>query len=162
MLYRAAFNKFVVFFGAFSFVWSADVYAIGDPGTTRKSADIFMEPESASGIIGKLNPKESVLVGPREGLFYELLEPEPGWVKFIAIKLDESSAQRSGLAGLASGREGKGNSVASSGVRGLGAETIATASPDFRELDLMKAASANLILLADNAEDQYREIPLIK
>ena len=55
-----------------------------------------------------------------------------GWLKASSVSLGVGS---SGLTGLGSGREGKGNIVSTSAARGLSSKELVAAKPDFSQVD---------------------------
>lgn len=100
-------------------------------------------------------------VGERKGLWLKIEEPSAGWLKLTEVKFKETSSG-GGLTGLASGRQATGNSVASSGARGLGAELLETSLPDFEELEKLKAFESTIDSEQFFAGLEIRKIPELK
>jgi len=103
----------------------------------------------------------SLMIGERKGLWLKVEEPSAGWLKVTEVKFKEKSSG-GGLSGLASGRQAAGNSVASSGARGLGTELLETSQPDFDELEKLKAFESTIDAEQFFADLETREVPELK
>jgi hypothetical protein len=114
--------------------------------TARKPSAIRAEPNPAAAVVSDLQAGESLVLGSRKGLWYAVTKPSDGWIKMTDVAI-ESSDGASPLAALASGRRGSGNTVSSSGARGLDGAAITTGEPNFdavAELSELSEAGTNL------------------
>jgi hypothetical protein len=105
----------------------------------RSQADLLSAPKISSEKVLILEVGVPVTTGSRRGLWIEVLEPLPGWVKLRHLRRTSGSKTSSSLNALQSGRRGVGNAVSSSGVRGLDSEMITLSAPDYSALEDYKA-----------------------
>ena len=102
------------------------------PATTNKKAPIRAAANSGSATVSTVDKGADLSLGSRNGIWYAVQSPVEGWVKITDVTIPSAGGDgSSGLAGLVSGRMGSGNSVASSGARGLDGDAISTGQPDF-------------------------------
>jgi hypothetical protein len=133
----------------------------GTDATARKSSAIRAEPKAAADEVQALQKGDSLVLGSRKGLWYAVTEPSEGWIKMTDVAI-ESSGGASPLAALASGRRGSGNTVSSSGARGLDGAAITTGEPNFEavaELTALSEADTGVgdDFFADQAEREITE-----
>ena len=105
----------------------------------RSQADLLSAPKISSEKILILEVGVPVTTGLRRGLWIEVLEPLPGWVKLRHLRRISGSKTSSSLNALQSGRRGVGNAVSASGVRGLDSEMIRLSAPDYGAVEDFKA-----------------------
>lgn len=105
----------------------------------RSDTQLLSAPKvSAEGVLW-INAGMPVTIGARRGLWVEVIEPMPGWLKLRQLKRNVVSVKSSSLRALQSGREGAGNAVSASGVRGLDSEMIKLSEPDHSAVEDFKA-----------------------
>lgn len=130
--------------------------------TARKNTTIYSAPDKNSEGVAKIKKGAELSLGERQGLWYVVETPHSGYVKMTDVAV-ATEGKSIGLAGLASGRSGAGNSVAATGVRGLDAEAVVTGDPDFEAASQMNDLSAD-----DESMDEFfsdaeeREVPARK
>ena len=83
--------------------------------------------------IGSVSIGSEVEFKQRKGLWAEICTGDVcGWLRITAVDLkNQQGPTQTNLASLKSGREGVGNAVSSTGVRGLDAESIDVGNPDY-------------------------------
>ena len=129
--------------------------AWGQVSWVRKETVLLAEPKASAAALGPLSPETRAIIQRRKGLWLEVrVGEELGWVKLSAVRFDESTNFKTSLTNLRTGREGSGNNVAATGVRGLEAETLSLAEADY-------AAFARLIQI-DRETDLIEELGKIK
>ena len=110
------------------------------PATTNKKAPIRAAANSGSATVNTVDKGADLSLGSRNGIWYAVQSPFEGWVKITDVTIPTAGGDgSSGLAGLVSGRMGSGNSVASSGARGLDGDAISTGQPDFEAVQELSA-----------------------
>ena len=110
--------------------------------TTRDSATLMSAPSARSDGLVSVPKGAEISLQARKGLWAEVCYQEVcGWLRVTSISRDaaNNSSSSTSLAALKSGREGAGNAVSSTGVRGLDAESIAVDQPDYEALAELKA-----------------------
>jgi len=110
--------------------------------TTRDSAMLMSAPSARSEVLVSIPKGAEISLQAREGLWAEVCYQEIcGWLRVTSISRDSAnnSSSATSLTALKSGREGAGNAVSSTGVRGLDAESIAVDQPDYDALAELKA-----------------------
>ena len=117
--------------------------ANAEEAVVRSQAVVFSAPKGGADKIVSLEAETRVETGVRRGLWVELIKPSQGWVKLRSLKMGTTGtgSTSSSLSGLKSGREGVGNAVSASGVRGLDAEMIKLSDPDFQALEEFKKSA---------------------
>lgn len=99
---------------------------------TRKEVKLLTAPEISARMIAQLSTDEPVNIVTRKGFWIEVNAGQhTGWLKLSALRFQKNTNYRGSLARLESGRKGAGNNVASTGVRGLEANVLALATPDY-------------------------------
>ena len=151
------FNFFCLFILICSFTdVSADSSALRQ-AEAKRDCSLRATPSAKAESLGSVDSGASLQVGERKGLWLKIESPSEGWLKLTEVKFTETSSG-GGLSGLASGREATGNSVASSGARGLGTEQLETAEPDFEELEKLKEFESTIDAEEFFASLEIREI----
>ena len=139
---------------------SADSSALRQ-AEAKRDCSLRATPSAKAESSGSVDSGASLQVGERKGLWLKIESPSEGWLKLTEVKFTETSSG-GGLSGLASGREATGNSVASSGARGLGTEQLETAEPDFEELEKLKEFESTIDAKEFFASLEIREISEFK
>ncbi|MFL2843185.1 MAG: hypothetical protein ACJ0BQ_02405 [Coraliomargaritaceae bacterium] len=120
------------------------------------------KPSSSGEVLKSIEPGDVYIVSERKGLWIKMESPYEGWLKLTDVKFLELNTT-SKLSGLASGREASGNSVATSGARGLGSEALETSLPNFEQLQKLKLFKSTINSEQFFSKLQIRTIPqLIK
>ena len=122
-----------------SLVWVASFSVLGD--SARDSAMLMSAPSARSEGVASVPKGAEISIQARKGLWAEICYQEVcGWLRVTAVSRDaaNNSSSTTSLAALKSGREGAGNAVSSTGVRGLDAESIAVDQPDYAALAALK------------------------
>ena len=127
----------------------------------KRDCSLRATPSAKAESLESVDAGTSLMIGERKGLWLKVEEPTAGWLKLTEVKFKETTSG-GGLSGLASGREATGNSVASSGARGLGAEQLETSQPDFEELERLKTFESSIDAEQFFASLEIREIPELK
>jgi len=127
----------------------------------KRDCSLRATPSAKAESLGSVDSGTSLMIGERKGLWLKVEAPNAGWLKLTEVKFKETSSG-GGLSGLASGREATGNSVASSGARGLGTELLETSEPDFNELEKLKAFESTIDAEQFFADLEPREVPELK
>lgn len=89
-------------------------------------------------VVAELRPGTTVIYIGRRGFWVNIeVAGSKGWVRITTLNIKDDG-KGAGLAALASGRGATGNVVNTSGTRGLSAEELNLAQPDFKELEALK------------------------
>jgi hypothetical protein len=131
-------------------LWVAWVFAMGmgtafagEAGSALKGTEMRAEPYRDAKQVGSLASGDKVEILRREGGWYEIKSSKgSGWVHMLNIRRGDAtkrSIDAQGIAGLATGRRGTGQVVATTGVRGLTEEELKKAK--FNESELKKVES---------------------
>jgi hypothetical protein len=115
----------------------------GNPGTALKTDEIKAEPFRDAKTVGSLATGDTVeILGQRSGWFQVQSAKGTGWVRMLSVRRGEARKRRGEVGevfGLATGRAGTGQVVATTGIRGLGEEDLKAAK--FSEIELKTAES---------------------
>ena len=123
--------------------------------TVNKKASVRAEASSSGDTVATLDKGASITVGSRSGIWYAAQSPAEGWIKITDVTIPNKGDGSSAQAGLVSGRMGSGNSVASSGARGLDGDAVVTGKPDFEAVkELYALQNSGDSLGADFFDDQ--------
>ena len=123
--------------------------------TVNKKASVRAEASSSGDTVATLDKGASITVGSRSGIWYAAQSPAEGWIKITDVTIPNKGDGSSALAGLVTGRMGSGNSVASSGARGLDGDAVVTGKPDFEAVkELYALQNSGDSLGADFFDDQ--------
>lgn len=114
--------------------------------TLRRDAELGDSPQPGATVVANLAAGASVSVKQRKGLWAEACaEQLCGWIRVTSLAMARTApTTSSSLAGLKSGREGAGNAVSSSGVRGLDATSIELSKPDYAALAALESAQVRV------------------
>jgi len=97
--------------------------------------------DPASKSLGRLPAKSPLKILKREGFWIQVESSgSRGWIKASTATMGSAS---SGLSGLSSGREGKGNIVSTSAARGLSSKELVAAKPDFNQVEELQRNSVD-------------------
>lgn len=108
---------------------------------TKAKVDLRGAPDSASKVVGSLQPETSVKIIKRQGFWLEVeSKGAKGWVKAASISFPTST---SGLSSLKTGREGKGNIVSTSAARGLSSKELVSAKPDLEQVRRLESLAVD-------------------
>jgi hypothetical protein len=124
--------------------------------STREDVMLMSAPSARSEGVASVPKGAEISIQARKGLWAEGCYQEVcGWLRVTSISRDgaNKSASTTSLAALKSGREGAGNAVSSTGVRGLDAESIAVDQPDYAALAELKTRRVTGTESADFAAD---------
>jgi uncharacterized protein YgiM (DUF1202 family) len=138
---------------AFLVIWAfaGDAAFAAETGTALKAAEIKASPYRDAKIVGSLAKGDKVDLLARQGGWYQVKSSKgQGWVRMLSVRRGEARARSIGtgeLVGLASGRAGTGQVVATTGIRGLNEEELKKAKYNESELKQMESFAAT----SDNA-----------
>ena len=114
---------------------------------TRTETDLLAQPKASSPTITRLMSGTQAVVQNRRGIWIEIQSNAVvGWVKLSDVRFKENANFKSSLAKLKTGREGSGNNVVTTGVRGLGSEALELARPDSEAVSKFKLVYSNIAL----------------
>lgn len=115
----------------------------GEPASALKRAEIRAKPYRDAKQVGSLERGDEVEILKRQGGWYEVKSVKgSGWVRMLDLRrgaVTKRSIDAEGVLGLASGRSGTGQVVATTGIRGLTEEELKRAK--FNESEIKKAES---------------------
>ena len=123
----------------------------------NKKASIRAEASSSSEAVTSIDKNSDISLGSRNGIWYAVQSPAEGWIKISDVTFPNNDDGSSALAGLFSGRMGSGNSVASTGARGLTSEDVVTSTPDFEAVEELNALQNSGDSLGDDFFDDQEE-----
>ena len=129
-------------FGALTVLAAVLLSLSADAAYTRKSTSLLGAPARSADVVANLEPGTELTVIEIKGIWVKAsIDDKEGWIRKLHIS-DTAPAGGSGgsslgdAAGLATGRKGSGNVVTTTGVRGLDAEQLKSAS--FNEQELLE------------------------
>lgn len=102
-----------------------------ETGSALKNDSIRFEPFSDAKVTGSLNRGDSIEILGKKGAWLQVKSKSTsGWVRLLSVKRGNSSTsnQMGGVLSAASGRAGTGQVVSTTGIRGLSAEDLKSAS----------------------------------
>lgn len=114
-------------------------------GTTLKADSLRAEPYADAKTIGTFAKNQKVEILGKQGAWLRIKTPKStGWVRLLSVKRGTTTtgSQTSGVLGVASGRAGTGQVVATTGVRGLSEQELKSAK--FNESEIKKLDSLTL------------------
>ena len=108
--------------------------------SVRTEVTLLAEPTQRSVAVATVPKHGQIKIMSRKGLWSEVCHADAcGWLRITAISRDSDAATtKTSLAALKTGREGAGNAVSSTGVRGLDTEAIKVDQPDHEALAALK------------------------
>ena len=104
---------------------------LAEPATVGKADNLHEKPFVDAKILGRLAAGKAVDIQKREGAWYQVKSGgKLGWVKLLSVRRTPAAAVASSgsLTQVATGRAGTGQIVSTTGVRGLGEETLKEAA----------------------------------
>jgi hypothetical protein len=115
----------------------------GNPGLALKTDEIKAEPFRDAKTVGSLATGDAVEILEQQGGWYRVDSAKgKGWVRMLSVRRGEAR-QRGGDAGevfgLATGRAGTGQIVATTGIRGLSEEQLKAAKYSESELKSLES-----------------------
>lgn len=126
-------------------LFAATSAAAATGGAAIKTDNIKSEPFSDARTVGALAAGDKVEIIKKDGGWLQIKSAKgAGWVRMLSIRRGDAQkasagSEVAGLLGLASGRAGTGQVVATTGVRGLNEEELKSAQFNEKELKLVKA-----------------------
>ena len=128
---------------------------VANEATLRRDASLTEAPKPGATVLADLVAGDAVSVKQRKGLWAEACQAQLcGWIRVTSLAMARSgSTTSSSLAGLKSGREGAGNAVSSTGVRGLDATSIELSKPDYIALAALESGQVPLAGARDFAAE---------
>lgn len=123
--------------------------AHAEGGAAIKTDEIKAEPFRDAKTIGKLATGDKVEILSKQGGWLRVKSAKgSGWVRMLSIRRGDARKTTTGdevasLLGLASGRAGTGQVVATTGVRGLNEEQLKAARYNEAELKLVQSFTAS-------------------
>jgi hypothetical protein len=115
-----------------------------ETGTALKADEIKAEPFRDAKTVGALTTGDKVEIVTQQGGWFEVTSARgKGWVRMLSIRRGEARKggdDASGVVGLATGRAGTGQVVATTGIRGLSEKELKAAK--FNEAELKKVESS--------------------
>jgi len=128
----------------------------------RKASLLHAEPRQSSSSEGLAKPDAKAIVKERRGIWLRVETADSsGWVRLSAVRYNSLGANiKTSLSALKTGRDGSGNNVAATGVRGMDAKTLTLAKPNFDELALLDGSRTDSRFTKEFQEiKNRREIP---
>lgn len=119
-----------------------------ESGTALKNDILRKEPYADAKSSGNLKRNDKLEILAKKGAWLQVkTRQSTGWVRLLSVKRgSRTSSEAAGVLGLATGRAGTGQVVATTGVRGLGEEDLKSAK--FNEAEI-KQLEANTVSAAD-------------
>lgn len=118
----------------FSVVFLISLESIAD--SLKSDQELKELPNMKSKVVGKVS-KGEIEVIDKKGFWIKVKKDSvEGWTKLNNVEIEKDS--NLSLSSLNTGREGSGNIVSTSGVRGLDGEDITNAQPDMNEFEKLK------------------------
>ena len=122
-------------------LWALGAHAA--PATVVRATELKKAPASDAETLASLEESATVQTAERRGGWIQVKTSAgaSGWVKFLALRFSGSAAPKAGDSGMAQvfnvARGGTSGTQATTGVRGLDAEDIASAQPNAAALQQM-------------------------
>lgn len=117
---------------------AAGIAAADETGTLLKKDGLMAEPFRDAKMVGSLSAGDKVEILTQQGGWFQVKSAKgTGWVRMLSVRRGEArkgSGDAQGLLGLASGRSGTGQVVATTGIRGLSEEDLKAAKYNAEEL----------------------------
>ena len=129
----------------FAGLLSAAAVQGAETGTALKADEVKAEPFRDAKKVGEIAKGDTVeILAKKSGWLQVKVKGKQGWVRLLSVRRGEAgkadaATQAGGVAGLATGRTGTGQVVATTGVRGLGEEDLKEAK--YSEEQVKKAES---------------------
>ncbi|WP_024929826.1 SH3 domain-containing protein [Methylophilus sp. OH31] len=119
-----------------------------ETGVALKADQLRADTFSDAKVVGSVNKNDAVEILNKKGAWLQIKAVgKTGWVRLLTVKRNSAGGNNvAGVVGVATGRSGTGKVVSTTGIRGLSAEDLKTAS--FNEVETKKLESYTV-----NAED---------
>lgn len=117
-------------------------WALAEPGTVLKATELRKEPLGSSEVIKQLKAKDTVDVSARQGAWASVATDDglAGWVRLLNLRTGSGEQARAGFGKVAGAfLTGSSGSAASTGVKGLNASTLRSASQNWSELEKIES-----------------------
>ena len=131
------------------------VLSLAEPATMSRADALMEKPFADAKVVGKLPAGQALDIQKRDGAWYQVKAGgKLGWVRMLSVRRTAPAAAASvgSAAQVATGRAGTGKIVATTGVRGLGEETLQDAAFSERAI----AAAEAFRVAPGEAERQAR------
>jgi hypothetical protein len=126
-----------------TWLFATGIAVAGEAGTVLKDTEIKSTPYLDAKPAGSLAREDKVEILTRQAGWYQVKSAKgSGWVRMLSIRRGEarkSGIDAGGILGLASGRSGTGQVVATTGIRGLNEEELKNAK--YNQAELKKVES---------------------
>jgi hypothetical protein len=131
--------------------------AAAESGTVLKATELRAEPQASADVVGKLAAKQTVEITARQGAWIGLKTTagEEGWARILNLRTGGAGVQDRGDL-VAAFRTGATGSSVSTGIKGLSADELVSASPDHAEVALLDQYAVE----AGDATAFAAEVPL--
>jgi hypothetical protein len=117
----------------------------GERGSALKADDIKSEPYRDAQTVGALKAGDAVEILKSQGGWLQVKSVKGnGWVRMLSVRRGAArtgSSDLSGLSGVATGRAGTGQVVATTGIRGLNEEELKAAKFDEAQVKKLESFS---------------------
>lgn len=138
---------------------------LAEPARASKADNLYEKPFADAKVLVKLAAGQAVDIQKREGSWYQVKAAgKTGWMRMLSVRRTASAAAVSAgsLTQVATGRAGTGKIVATTGVRGLGEETLKPAAfseEAIASAERFRVKPAEAERLAREAGLKPREVP---
>jgi hypothetical protein len=119
---------------------------LAEPGTVLKSTQLRSAPLGSADVVAELKAQQAVEITARQGAWAGVTtgEGQQGWARILNLRTASGQASVASANQLASVfRTGSSGTSVSTGVKGLSAEQLRSASPDFGEVSELDTYAAN-------------------
>jgi hypothetical protein len=118
------------------------------PGSTTRPTELKEQPFIDARTLTTLPASSALGVIERQGGWLRVTAAgQQGWVRMLNVRTGSADAAAGvdvqAVAGLATGRAGSGNIVATSGIRGLDAQQLRSAEPDLEQLERLESSGSS-------------------
>ena len=115
-----------------------------DTGLVLKPDQLRADTFSDAKVVGNVNKNDTVEIVAKKGAWLQIKSGgKTGWVRLLTVKRNAAGGSDvAGMVGVATGRSGTGKVVSTTGIRGLSAEDLKTAS--FNEAETQKMESVSV------------------
>ena len=111
---------------------------LAESGTVLKDTPLRSEPMTSASEVAKLKAKQTVEITARKGAWASVKTPtgQEGWARILNLRTGSGAASADGSNQLASlFRTGSSGSTVSTGVKGLSADQLMSASANYGQVD---------------------------
>lgn len=149
---------------ALATVLAAGAALAAEPGTVLKSTQLRSAPLGSADVVAELKAKQSVQITARQGAWAGVTTDagQQGWARILNLRTGTGEASGAGAEQLASVfRTGSSGTTVTTGVKGLSAEQLRSASPNYAEVDRLDgfaATSGDARQFADAGELQPQPV----